>query len=180
MNQPPPIIFNARPQRVGDYTDVSYQNYGYIPIQARPHNDGNRNNIDAFSIIHPLFGLMYVNATGRVEERPEDIENQYNDFAMREVGLAEEINKNNRVLFGLANPRDYLNNKNLDLARIGRVIGENYRANYTNYINQGMSYEDAKRDALKDARSLKETMMRKHDNDWPDSIVKKSLDNLHR
>ena len=130
--------------------------------------------------IHPFFGIVITNDVGGVLGTEDALDQQFDDYVPRELGISKEIVKNNRILKGLANPGSYLLVKNQDLERIGVELTAIYKNEYIKQVNYGKSIEDSKKQAMKYTKLIEELKINEHDEMFPVELTKETMNKLRR
>lgn len=123
------------------------------------------------SYYHPLLGNVILNNNNLYEGIEENQKAQYDDYVLRETGLSEEIQNNNNVIQGLANPGDYLNSRNVALYDMGKDLSILYRREFTRLSREGRTEEGAKKEALKYIEQEKVRRNRDIDSRYPLEVV---------
>ena len=130
--------------------------------------------------VHPFFGIIMTDDTGTIKATPATLKTMYEDLVPRELGISREIIRNNRVLKGLANPGEYLLNKNEDLQRIGQELSLIFATENAKQMNLGKSVEESKKVALAYAKSIEEFKMREHNDLFPTELTGAAVERFKR
>ena len=137
---------------------------------ARVENDVITSVVNAFAPLQAASGL--VNAS------------QYNANAKAraqvssELGLTKKLYNLDRLRVGLSNPSAYLQEKQLDIARIEQELWTIYQQERANALNRGRSLEEAEAAAKSVANQMKSAKMSIHEKDYPTEITKKVTEKL--
>ena len=157
-------------------------NYGIYQakkMEARNRNEDLRNDENVG--ISAFFGATYIDdRTNTLMGDQATLKHGYEDFVSRELGISREVINNNRILKGLANPGDYLYEKNVHLQQIGVKCSDYYSSEYIKLINYGFSMEEAKHKALVAANHEKERLMREHLLEFPENLTNSVKNKLHK
>lgn len=130
--------------------------------------------------IHPMFGIVMVDNNGSTQGSQQALQEVYEDIVPRELGIASELVKNNKILTGLSAPGTYLNRKNAALQQIGADLSIIYRQEYIKAYNKGKSVEEAKKWALKYCKAIEEMKLKEHEEDFPTELTREISNRFKR
>lgn len=127
-----------------------------------------------------LFGFKIGRAKGgKITVGDTDDGNDLLDYTLRETGLEQKIQQNNRLAVGLAKPEEYLKAKNEDLEDIAVRLSVVFGNEYKRLLGTGITDEEARKKATSFMQSQKMREMLIHDKNFPtainDKIAKKLL-----
>lgn len=144
------------------------------PLYANP---GNNNAV----VYDTLFGQVSIAApanagAGNLVTFATDEPSQ--NYIRRELGITAKVQKNNRMINALTNPRQYLVDKNTDLLRMADLSAGRFRVTYLTSIQRGQKDSDAQSLALKEAKELYNAEMVLHRENFPKDVTKKLIEKV--
>lgn len=157
------------------YNYAKYQKQTVTPRAANQNQAAVAN-----TIIHPFFGVQYTTDVGATVWDEASLKLDYEDYVPRELGISEDIVKNNQILKGLTDPAAYLLAKNTDLETIGIELSDLYTDEYVSAMRRGLSIEKSKEFALNYVKKIKESKMQKHSEKYPTSLTDHVLTKLKK
>lgn len=133
------------------------------------------------SYVHPFWGISFTDPRDdKVVQNAVTLQDEYKDYIGRELGLNQEIIKNNRILKGLADPGAYLFDMNRSLEQIRNTLADIYRQQYIYFYNKGYTSEEAKKYAIQYTEEAKKTEMKKHYLDFPTELTREAMGKFER
>lgn len=92
------------------------------------------------------------------------------DFILRETGILKDIKHISRANVALADPEDYLLQKNRDLLAISGDITNEFNTVFIEMMSRGFSQKEAQIRALESAKILKDKKILIHNENYPTKI----------
>lgn len=132
--------------------------------------------------LHSLFGEIVVdpNNNNTVIMGDTEVKNQNTQYLLRETGILERINHNNRILDGVTRPASYLHEMNIDIQRISKDVATEFNNELLAQYNLGKPIEECRRIALEYAKKIKDEKMKFHNSMFPTSLTNEVMGRLDR
>lgn len=164
---------------------ADYTIYKYKQILPRAHDyDYDVNGFDQAATYHPFFGKIKVHTVGAdnyvADNSPAAIQSSYRDYVSRELGFSRELDMNNRILKGIAQPRTYLYNRNVAMNNLVQDLGDEYQRRFISLINLGHKKDEADRRALKYVQEIGKLRQKEIDEMYPTTLTQEAIERLNK
>lgn len=137
-------------------------------------------NAGPYKYLHPIFGQVQANNAGILLANQNALDDQSRQYLLRETGILEKINHNNRILDGITRPADYLFEMNQDIERIAGEVTREFNNELQKQYNLGKPIEQCREIAMNYCKKIKEEKMKFHDAMFPTSLTKEVMGRLDR
>ena len=91
----------------------------------------------------------------------------YQREVLAEIGISADVQLNRQIAKALQDPQGYLNERNQDLERRGKIVFNQYENNRTDFKLSGLSSDQAKAKALAIARTEYDRMRKLNEKAYP-------------
>jgi hypothetical protein len=140
---------------------------------------------------HPIFGIA-IEVEGPIAQNGNipaqeavygynfagDVSEEIKDKIARQTGISSEQVQNQRYINALANPGNFLTDKNADLERIKGELAREYRNEVFRRQENGDTYKDSEKAALKFVDELKIRLFKEHTEKFPKRIADSVIDKI--